>query len=165
MSNNEKEIERAVSLLRSDGQETMKIVVAALLIWLFGVLVFIPLAESINWFTKTFVSLIFFLGFSFIILRILPGAKKLIDVFAVFPAKKYGVERGLSPEKALTLFRYVFYIICSLILYGLYSPFLGSFHPAVNGIVLILVLVLIFFLLLRVFSILVPRLLESLVKS
>lgn len=166
MTIDEKEkIEKVSSYLRTHGRNIAHSLLAALLIWLFGVLVFIPLAESLNWQTRTFVSLLFFLAFSILIVKTLPGLKKLIDIFALFPAKKYGVTKGLSYESALTLFRYLLYIICSLILYALYSPFLINFHPAVNGIILIVVLILIFSLILRIFPILLPKFLEWLMKS
>lgn len=88
----------------------------------------------------------------------------MIDVFAYFLARKRSLTKGLTYGNALTLFRYVAYIICSLFLYGLYSPFLASFHPALNGIVLVAVLILILFLILRLSSILLPRFLKWLAK-
>jgi len=162
---NKEEIEKAIEYLRSRGLKTIHRLLAALLIWLFGILVFIPLAESLNWQTRTFVSLLFFLAFSFLTFKTLPSVKKLIDVFAFFPARKYGVTKGLSYESTLILFRYLLYIICSLILYGFYAPFLIDFHPAVNGIILIAVLILIFSLILRIFLILLPKFVEWLTKS
>lgn len=162
---NKEETERAIRYLRSHGLKTIHRLLAALLIWLFGILVFIPLAESLNWQTRAFVSMLFFLAFSLLIFNTLPSVKKLIDVFAFFPARKYGVTRGFSYGSALILFRYLLYIICSLILYGFYSPFLTNFHPAVNGIILIAVLILIFSLILRIFLILLPKFLEWLAKS
>lgn len=166
MPNNEKkEIEKAIRYLRSSGQKTVNNLLAALLIWLFGVLIFIPLATSLNWQTKTLVSLLFFSAFSLLIVKTLSSVKKLIDILALFPAKKYCVTKGLNYESVLTLFRYLLYIICSLILYGLYSPFLINFHPAVSGIILIAVLILIFFLILRTFSILLPKFIKWFVKS
>lgn len=164
-NNKEKEIERAIRYLRSSGQKTVNNLLAALLIWLFGVLIFIPLAESLNWQTRVLVSILFFLGFSLLIFKSISDVKKLIDVLALFPAKKYGVTKELNHENTLMLFKYLFYIICSLILYGLYSPFLMNFHPAVNGIILIAMLILIFFLILRIFSVLLPEFLEWLMKS
>jgi len=163
--NDKRETERTIRYLRPHKQKTIRNLLAALLIWLFGVLVFIPLAETLNWQTKTFISFIFFLAFSLLIFRTISSAKKLIDAFASFPAKKYGVTKGLSYENSITLFRYLLYIIYSLVVYGLYVPFLVSFHPAVNGIILIGVLIWIFSLTLRIFSILLPKFTEWLAKS
>jgi len=94
------------------------------------------------------------------LLRALPGLKKLIEAFSVFPARKYGLKKGLTYEDSLVLFRHISYIISAVIFYLLYFPFLVNFHASVSGIVLILVLIWIFFLSLRIFFILFPRFLE-----
>ncbi len=160
-----KAMERASHYLKAYGQKTVSVLLTSLLIWLFGVLVFIPLAESLNWQTRVSVSLTFLLAFSLMLLKTIPGVKRLVDAFSFLPAKKYGIAKGLSYENAVTLFRYALYIVCLLVLYGLYFPFLVSFHPALSGMTLILVLILMFFLLLRIFSILLPKLAEWLVES
>ena len=162
---NREEIESSIGYLRLHGQEMLTSMLAALLVWLFGVLVFIPLAESLNWQTRVLVSVLFFFAFSVLIIKTLPGLKRLIDVSAYLLARKYSVIKGLHRENALAIFKHLLCIIYSLAFYGLYFPFLTSFHPAVNGIALIAVLILIFLLLLKVFSILSPTFLEWLAKS
>lgn len=159
------EIAEFVECLRDYGPKAFHNSLTAILIWLFGNLVFIPLAVSINWQTKFLCSLIFFIVFTFFIYRAFPGVKKLIDAFSFFPAKKYGMKSGLNYESSLKLFRYTFYIILSLILYALYFPFLTNFHPAVSGLVLIMVLIGIFFLLLRICFILSSKILAWLSSS
>jgi hypothetical protein len=156
----EKEIENFVEYLRTYGAETVQNLLAALLLWLFGNLVFIPLAVSLNWQTRVFVSLIFFLAFTVLVARTLPGLKKLVDIFSVFPTRKYGLRKGLTFEDSVVLFRHVFYMIIAVVFYLLYHPFLTSFHPSISGIVLILVLIWIFFLSLRILSILFPKFLD-----
>jgi len=165
MVSNKEEIKRAIEYLRLHGQKTLTSMLAALLVWLFGILVFIPLADSLNWQTRVLVSVLFFFAFSVLIVQTLPGLKGLIDVSAYLLARRYGVAKGLGRENALAVFKHLLCIVCSLVFYGLYFPFLASFHPAVNGIALIVVLVLTFFLLLKVFSILSPKFLEWLAKS
>ena len=160
-----KEIENLVEYLRTYGAKTAHNLLAAFLIWLFGNLVFIPLASSLNWQTRVFCSLIFFIAFTLLLSRALPGLKKLIDAFSIFPARKYGLKKGLTYENSLVLFRHVLYIIITVFLYLLYYPFLTNFHPSISGIVLILVLIWIFFLSLRICSILFPRFLERLVQK
>lgn len=154
------EIENFRKCLKAYGSKTLHNLLSALLIWLFGNLVFIPLASSLNWQTSAFCTLIFFVTFSFFIFNSLPGLKKLIDSFSIFPARKFGLEGGLTFRNSLVLFRYVFYIVSALIVYLLYFPFLVNFHPAVSGIVLILVLIGIFFLILRIIQILFNPILE-----
>ena len=92
--------------------------------------------------------------------RAIPNLKKLIDAFSVFPARKYGLKRGMSYENSTKLFRNSFYIISSLIIYIPYLPLLTNVHPAISGIVSILILIWIFFLTLEILIILSPKILE-----
>ena len=161
----EEDIVNLKECLKSVGAKTVHNFLAAFLIWLFGNLVFTPLASSLNWQTKSLCSLIFFIAFTILILRTIPGLKRLIDAFSIFPARKYSTKKRLSYENSIVLFRHTLYIISSIILYLLYFPFLTNFHPSISGIVLILVLIWIFFLLVKIFSILFPRFLEWLIKK
>jgi hypothetical protein len=148
--------------LRSHGPATFRDLLAALLVWLFGVLVFMPLANSLNWQTGILCSLVIFTAFTVFVYRAAPGYKRIIDAFSFLPAKKYYSKWEMNQEDALTLFKYTFYIASALVAYALYFPFLTSFHFAVSGIVLIVVLIWIFFLALRIISIVSSRVLEQL---
>jgi len=142
------------------GTKTLHSLLSAFLIWLFGVLVFIPLASSLNRQTEVFCTLIFFVAFTLLILRAFPGLKKIIDAFSLFPARKYSVKKGLSHENSVVLFRHLFYIILIAIFYLLYFPFLANFHPSISGIVLILALIWIFFLIMRIFPVFSAKIFE-----
>ena len=159
-SSKKKEIENFKECLRIYGPKTLHNLSSAFLIWLFGNLVFIPLSSSLNWQTKTLCSLIFFVAFSLLVVKALPGLRKLIEAFSVFPARKYSLKRGLSYENSLLLVRYVFYIISTVIFYLLYFPFLVNFHPSISGIVLIIVLIWILFLALRILLVMTHRIIE-----
>lgn len=158
------EVEEVLRCLRSDAPTVFQSFLMALLIWLFGTLVFIPTANIINWRVGLFCSLIIFTAFTIFVFRALPGFKRTIDAFSTFPARKYGEKLGISRENSVTFFRHIFYIISSLILYAFYFPILITVHPAVSGVVLILVLIWVFSLLLRVLSLIFPKFLEWLAK-
>lgn len=157
-----KEIDEIIRCLRTHGPVTFHNFLAALLVWLFGVLVFIPIANSLNQQTGLTCSLIVFMTFTIFMYRTIIGFKRLIDAFSFFPARKYSLKLGIDHENGLTLFKYTFYIIFTLIVYALYFPFLTSFHFAISGIVLIIILIWIFFLALRILSILLSKILERL---
>jgi len=157
------EISEFIQRLRTHGPVTFHNFLTALLVWLFGVLVFIPIASSINWQTRLLCSLIVFVTFTVFMYRATLGFKKLMDAFSFFPARKYGSKRGIDQEEALNLFRYTFYIIFALVVYALYFPFLTSFHFAISGIVFIVIIVWILFLALRILSILSSKILEKLI--
>jgi len=154
------DIEKFQECLKIYGAETVQNLSAAFLVWLFGNLVFIPLASTLNWQTKTFCSLTLFIAFTLLVTRALPSLKRLIDTFSIFPARKYGIKKKLSYENSLILFRHVLYIISIIVIYLLYFPFLTNFHPSISGIVLILMLIWIFFLTLRILTILSQKILE-----
>lgn len=155
----EKEIEDFVRILKLYGEKTFHNLSLSLLIWLFAVLIFIPLASSINHETELLCTLIFFIAFTLPIIRSLTGLKKMVNSLSTLMAKKYGLKKGLNIEDLIAVFRRSSYIILITIFYLLYSPFLTRFHPSINGAVLILVLFSIFFLMTGVFSILFPKIL------
>gem|GEM_PF-1266738 len=154
------EIENFQKCFKAYGAKTIHNLLAAFLVWLFGNLVFIPLASTLNWQTKVFCSLIFFIVFTLLVTRALPGLKRLIDTFSIFPARKYSIKKKLSYENSLILFQHILYIFSIIIIYLLYFPFLTNFHPSISGIVLILVIIWIFFLTLRILTILSQKIVE-----
>ena len=159
----EKRIEEAVGLLRLHGKKVSTNLIASLLIWLFGILVFIPLGESINIQTKTLVSLIFLFAFSLPIIWMFSPLRKLINAFSVLPSKKL-TRRGFTLENSQLLLQYSMFIITGIIFYLLFSSFLFIIHPSINGITLIILLIWIFFLFLRTTTILLPRFLKWLLN-
>ena len=110
MESEEKRVEEAVSLLRLHGKKVSTNLITSLLIWLFGILVFIPLGESINIQTKTHVSLLFLFAFSLSIIWMLSPLRKLINAFSVLPSKKL-TRRGFTFEDSQLLLQYSMLII------------------------------------------------------
>jgi hypothetical protein len=135
--------------LRLYGANTLHLLLSAMLIWLFGVLVFIPLASSIGWNAELVCTLIVLVAFTLLVSRAISGFKILIDAFSVFPARKYLIKRGLAKDNAVVASKQILYMLSIVILYLLYFPFLVRLHPAFSGIILVLVLILVFFLALK----------------
>ena len=125
-------------------------VLLALLIWLFGNLVFIPIANSLNWQARIIVTLVLFGAFTILVIKALPTLKKLIDAFSIFPARKFFMKKGLDYTESLIASKQVLYIISVVVLYLLYLPFLFNFHPAISGIALIIVIIWSFFSMLKI---------------
>jgi hypothetical protein len=143
------EITNFQQAIRIHGAKTLHFLLSAMLIWLFGVLVFIPMASSIGWNAELVCTLIVLVAFTILILRAIPGFKTLIDAFSVFPARKYLIKRGLAKENAIVASQHMLYIFSIVILYLLYFPFLAHLNPAFSGIVLIMVVIFVFFLTLK----------------
>lgn len=161
----EKEIDEVIRSLKTYGPATFHVLLVALLIWLFGVLVFIPTANSINRMTGLFCSLVIFVAFSILIYKSISGFQKTIDAFSAILAKKYVKRLKIKIEESITLFKNAAYIIFTLILYLLYLPLLINLHPAISGIALILILLWILFLALKILSTFSPRILDWLSKE
>ncbi|MBC7091756.1 MAG: hypothetical protein H5T50_07630 [Nitrososphaeria archaeon] len=125
----------------------------ALMIWLFGVLVFIPIAKTIGANVKLFIALIIFLPFTGLILQLFPKILELIDIFSLFSIKKFRFLRGVKEGERFLVFKSIYTIIFAIVIYLLYFPLLISFHPAINGIAIIIVVLTVFFILVRVLNI------------
>lgn len=161
----EKEIDEIVWCLKTYGPTTFRILLAALLTWLFGVLVFIPIASSINQLAGFFCSLIIFVAFTVFLCASLPAFKKTVDALSILPGRKYGSKLKIKYKDSITLFKNIAYLVFSIILYGFYLPLLTNVHPAFSGIVLILVLIWMLSLVIKTVSILSSRILDYLLKS
>ncbi len=136
--------------LREQGPRTFHLLLSALAIWLFSVLVFLPIASSIGQNVELVIVLITLVAFTLIISRAVWGFKNIVAAFSVFPARKYFIKKGFSVETALGVAKLCLYIPCLVFFYLLYFPYLVLLHPAVNGLVLIFVIMVIFLISLEI---------------
>jgi len=122
-------------------------VIAAILLWLFGNLVFIPIAQGIEWFgyplpqILTFVILIALAAF---VLKILVDVRKAVDALAGLAAVEIGAPSDVSQtevEHYTTAMRGVFYIIIVSLAFLLFSDYLAMIHPALSGVILLAIVV------------------------
>jgi len=157
------QIEESIKILKTNSEKVIMNILAALLIWLFGNLVFVPLAASLNLETKLLTSIIFFIAFTIPIIHALPGLKKSIDAFSILPFKKL-VRKGFTVEESRDILRNLMYVISGVIFYFLFSSFLVIFHPSVSGIALILLIIWIFVVFLKVGTIVFPKFINWLLR-
>jgi hypothetical protein len=122
-------------------------VIAAILLWLFGNLVFIPIAQGIEWFgyplpqILTFVILIALAAF---VLKILVDVRKAVDALAGMAAVEIGTPTDVTEtevEHYTTAMRGVFYIIIVSLAFLLFADYLTMIHPALSGVVLLAIVV------------------------
>jgi uncharacterized membrane protein len=122
-------------------------VIAAILLWLFGNLIFIPIAEGIEWFgyplpqILTFVILIALAAF---VLKILVDVRKAVDALAGLAAVEIGAPTDVTKtevEHYTTAMRGIFYIIIVSLAFLLFSSYLAMIHPALSGVVLLAIVV------------------------
>lgn len=122
-------------------------VIAAILLWLFGNLIFIPIAEGIEWFgyplpqILTFVILV---ALAIFVLRILVDVRKAVDGLAGLAACEIGAPSDVTPTEVdhyKTALRGILYIIIVSLAFLLFSDYLARIHPALSGVVLLAIVV------------------------
>jgi len=160
-------VEDALKYIRRDFPSAITNLILALLIWLFGALVFIPIAGSVDPSGRTSLvcGLIVISSFTLLLVRAISPLKSSIDAFASLLALKYSGRRDLSYDDLTVLFRYTAYITVPLAIVALFWPLLSAIHPALSGLTFILVLIWAFVLLSRIFSILSRTVAEWLKKQ
>lgn len=122
----------------------------AFLIWLFGVLVFLPLARRVEPSNlPLIVSVIILLPFTRFLFKGLRGLDKILDRLSKRIThelvSRRDLKKKLSTEKIV---RAVVYTVAILIIYLLYSPLLSAIHPSINGIAMVVTIMIIFWILL-----------------
>ncbi|RJS84882.1 hypothetical protein CW702_01875 [Candidatus Bathyarchaeota archaeon] len=120
---------------------------AAILIWLFGKLVFVPIAEGIHFFgypLPQILNFIIIVALAVIVLRIIVDVRRMIDGIAGYAACEIGAPYEVSTEEVehyRTALRGVFDIIVVSLVYMLFVEFLTRIHPALSGVVLLAIVV------------------------
>ena len=129
---------------------------AALLIWLFGVLVFIPAAKQIlPQRIPLAISLIILIGFTvFIVRAINSGLKSMLKSIADVISINYKNWRKskISITQLQVNFKHMVYIAATLFIYFLYCPFLTTINSALNGLVLIPIILWIFWTIMKIIN-------------
>jgi len=144
--------DKLISITREYLPGTLINLSTAVLIWLFGALVFLPAAYMITPRGLPLAcSLILLTGFSIFVFRAFGGLRLLLESMSDVLAHDY-IKRKKTKfpiEKLKTAVRCILYVTAALVLYLLYSSFLVAIHPALNGLVLIPIVLWIFWMLFK----------------
>ena len=149
------EVEGYYEKVRSESRETIASVLpriildvsAAILIWLFGRLVFVPIAEGIYFLgypLPQILNFILIVALAVIVFRMIFDVRRLIDGLAGFAACEIGAPYDVSPEEVehyRTALRGVFDIIVVSLIYMLFVDFLSRIHVALSGVALLAIVV------------------------
>ena len=120
---------------------------AAILIWLFGKLVFVPIAEGIYFFgypLPQILNFIIIVALAVIVLRILIDVRRLIDGLSGYAACEIGAPYEVTPEEVehyRTALRGIFNIIVVSLVYLLFVEFLSRIHPGLAGVLLLAIVI------------------------
>lgn len=122
-------------------------VIAAILLWLFGNLIFIPIAEGIEWFgypLPQILTFIILIALAVFVLKILVDVRKAIDALAGLAAVEIGAPADVTPtevEHYTTAMRGLLYIIIVSLAFLLFSDYVARIHPALSGVILVAIVV------------------------
>jgi hypothetical protein len=144
--------DKLISTAREHLPTTLINLSTAVLIWLFGALVFLPAAYRIEPRRLPFAcSLILLTGFSIFVFKAYGGLQLLLESTSDVLAYDYirRKKAKIAIERLKTVVRCLIYVVVSLILYALYSPFLAAIHPSLSGLVLIIIVLWIFWMLFK----------------
>jgi hypothetical protein len=160
--------DKLISIAREHLPSTLVKLFTAVLIWLFGALVFLPAAYRIVPVGLPLAcGLTLLIGFSIFVFKAFGGLRLLLESTSDVLAYEYMRRRKVKIpiERLKTVVRCIIYVVAALILYALYSPFLAAIHPSLSGLVLVLIVLWIFWMLFKsVNAVLLDRHQRRLVK-
>lgn len=128
--------------------------IAAVLIWVFGNLAFMPLAEGISiyeWPLDKVISLIILVALIAIIVKSIMSLTKIVDGISSFLAIEMSRLQKNFDEKSLRRYRSflrgIVFSIMIILIFILIQDYLTQIHPALSGVLLIAIVVWSIFLL------------------
>ncbi|MBE0511856.1 hypothetical protein IBX38_02265 [Candidatus Bathyarchaeota archaeon] len=122
-------------------------VIAAILLWLFGNLIFIPISEGIEWFGYPLTQILTFIilvGLAIFVMKILVDVRRAVDALAGLAACEIGAPYDVTPAEVghyKTALRGILHVIIVSLAFLLFSDYLARIHPALSGVVLIAIVV------------------------
>ncbi len=120
---------------------------AAILVWLFGRLVFVPIARGLFFYgypLPQIINFIILVALVVIVLRVLVDIRRGIDASAAYISWRVGSPYKVTPEEVehyRTALRGIFYIIAVSLMFLLFVDYLSAIHPALSGVVLLIIVV------------------------
>lgn len=122
-------------------------IAAAVLLWLFGRLIFIPISQGIEWYgypLPQILNFVILVALAAFVLKVLVDVRKAVDGISGLAACEIGAPYDISPSEVdhyQTALRGIFYIIVVSLAFLLFSDYLTLIHPGLSGVALIVILV------------------------
>ncbi len=136
--------------VREVGARVILSVGAAIIIWLFGQMIFIPISKEmeqafIGYPLHSIISFIFVVALAVIVFTIFIDIRRLTSGLAGILAYHFGKASGEVNVESIRHYRValdgVLYVIIVSFAYLLFAQYLGDIHPAIPAIVLILIVI------------------------
>ncbi len=132
-------VDHHLKTLKAYAEPLSKTYLTALILWLFGVLVFIPMANAIDKKVGLLCSLIIFIVFTVQIIKSFIPYTKVVNAFSFLLMRKFAGESKVKLDD-YNFYRNLFHIVYLIILYCMYFPLLINLHPGLSGLALIIVI-------------------------
>ncbi len=146
----------STKVIREAGPKLVLHVGVAVLIWLFGNLVFIPISAGLfvrEYAVTQIISLVTLVALAGLIAAVLYEARRMTDAAAGILAYEVGRRGEVSSEEVShyrTALRGLLYVVIVALAFLFFSANLSTIHPALAGVALIVVVIWAFFTLWRV---------------
>jgi hypothetical protein len=136
--------------LREVGARVALSIVAAILIWVFGQIIFIPIAEGmqqifLGYPVDAIVSFILVITLAIIIFTVFIDIRRLTGAVAGVLAYELGKASGEVSIESVRRYRTaldgILYVVVVSLAYLLFANYLGLIHPAIPAVVLILIVI------------------------
>ncbi|MDH5770964.1 MAG: hypothetical protein OEZ25_06730 [Candidatus Bathyarchaeota archaeon] len=117
-------------------------IIAAVLLWLFGNLIFIPISQGIEWYGYPLPQILTFMilvGLAIFVVRILADVRRAVDSLAGLAACEIGAPFDVTPAEVghyKTALNGILYVVVVSLAFLLFSEYLARIHPALSGVVL-----------------------------
>ena len=122
-------------------------IIAAILLWLFGHLIFIPISQGIEWYgypLPQILTFIILVGLAIFVFKILVDVRRTVDALAGLVACEIGAPYDVTPIEVghyRTTLRGILNVIVVSLAFLLFSDYLALIHPALSGVLLIAIVV------------------------
>jgi len=116
---------------------------AAVLIWLFGRLVFLPIAEGIDFFgypLPEFLNFVILVALVVIVFKVIVDVRRFIDGLAGYTALVIGADYDVTEEEVIhykTALGGLFDVVVVSLAYMLFVDYFSGIHPAIAGVTLL----------------------------
>ena len=134
---------KAISELRENGPKVVINALIAILIWVFGRYVFIPIASEFVLFgipLPQLISLIVLVALAIIVFSTIRGVLSIIDSVSLILAYSIGARPGATEEEYASYrrgLRSIFYVLVAALVFLLFKDYLNMFHPLLSAVVLL----------------------------
>jgi len=134
---------KAVEEIRSSGPKLLVDAVIAILVWVFGKYVFIPIASEFTLFgipLPQLVSLVILVALAVLIISIVRELLRIIDAVSLVLAYTIGSRPGATEEEYASYrrgLRSIFYVLVAALAFLAFKDYLNMFHPLISAVILL----------------------------